>query len=128
MRTNSQIEEFKFADNVFGFMIHKQLCERVYDDLQERMLRAIKQSKRINIYLEDLSGKPPKFKVLNRDFKFKLSHQDSFDRVAIVTHNRSLINYAKLKDHFMAAEIKTFRSQQRVEALSWISEVPSHRH
>jgi hypothetical protein len=54
--------------------------------------------------------------------RFVRQHHRNIKRVALVTDSSLLTIMPRIASHFVSAQVRTFGSAQRGEALAWLSE------
>lgn len=116
------VSNFEFAENVVGIIIDTDIDEELIRKVQSRIDEKLKVHKKINLFFEIRRGNKMTFMAFINQMGFNVSHNRRFNKIAVVTDIGWLQNSFTIKDLLVAAEIKTFCSNHRMNALSWISQ------
>jgi hypothetical protein len=76
---------------------------------------------KLNLYIEDTVNADISLKAVVKSVPFKLKTGNRFEKVAVVTDRKWLQVVSNLEKLFFSAEIRIFSSEQRLEAIQWIS-------
>lgn len=115
------LSTFSLADNNIGFIVDGPFDERAVEKMQSEINQKLELFDRVNLYLEDTAKAEISFKAILKNLPFKLKTANRFDRVAVVTDRKWLQIISVLEKLFFNAEIRLFSTQQRLEAIQWIS-------
>jgi|SRR5690606_26107253 len=115
------LSTFSLSDNIMGFIL-----DGPYDDIESDKLRAginekLEDFEMIRFYVEDSGNSEISFKTVLKDVLFKLRTANKFEKVAIVTDRKWLHAIIMLEKLFINADIRFFPTQQRLQAIHWIS-------
>lgn len=115
------LSSFSLADNIIGFIIDGPYTEDSIDKVQNEILNKLEIFDRVSFYIEDTSNAEISVKAVVKSLPFKIKTGNRFDRVAVVTDRKWLQFVSTLEKLFFNAELRIFTTQQRLEAIQWIS-------
>tara|TARA_R100000935_G_scaffold42859_1_gene64874 strand:+ start:620 stop:982 length:363 start_codon:yes stop_codon:yes gene_type:complete len=116
------VSSFQLANHVVGVMIDQDITDEYLEEIHTILLDKIKEFGRINFYCEILNGHDIPFKLLMEELKFKYDNSDSIHRVAVVTDLTWLKSVMNITGFVLSSDIKTYDLNERLEAISWVSE------
>lgn len=116
------VSTFEFADNVVGVLIKEDLNAEVMEHVHQLILERIDDHKKINLFIEIEAGLDVSLPALLKDVTFKFKNSDKFKRIAVVTNLNWFQNIMEIKDLLIDAEVKSFKIENRLNAISWIAE------
>ncbi|WP_373055696.1 STAS/SEC14 domain-containing protein [Zunongwangia sp. H14] len=115
-------QTFSLADNVIGFIIDSNVDEEIAESLQQEVLQKMQKYGKVNLFLEIRKGKEISTKAFLKNVLFNIRHSGDFHKIAIVSDLKWLKGAMSFKDILVAAEIQNFPNNERLTALSWISQ------
>ncbi|WP_424493157.1 STAS/SEC14 domain-containing protein [Salinimicrobium sp. GXAS 041] len=115
------ISTFEFADNVIGVTVNTDVDDALMKKLISVVSVKMEAHGKVSLFFELKEGNKLSFRAFLRNLKFNLNHEGEFNKVAVVTDQSWVKNAFDFKDLITAAEIKVFDSENRLDALSWIS-------
>ena len=115
------ISNFEFAENVVGIIIDTDIGEELIREAQCKIDEKLKGHEKINLFFEIRRGNKMTLKAFINQMGFNVSHNNRFNKIAVVTDINWLQNSLTIKDLLVAAEIKTFCPGDRMNALGWIA-------
>ena len=113
-------------DNIFAFKVMGKLTDDDYKEFIPIITQLIKDYGSISLFLEleDFQGWEPK--ALWDDFEFGREYDEHFDRIAIVTEDRSQEWLSKIatvfSKPFFETQVKTFNRDDFQQAWDWLRE------
>jgi hypothetical protein len=116
------VSTFEFAENVLGIIIDSDLDEELIERVQAKILDKLQGQEEISFFFEIKRGSKFGFKAFLEQMTFNLNHTRSFRKIAVVSDLDWLRNSMFIKDLIMPTDIKSFRNEERLTALAWISE------
>jgi len=116
------VSTFKFADNVVGVLIKEDLNAEVIEHVHQLILERIDNHEKINLFIEIEDGLDVSLAALIKDVTFKFKNSDKFKRIAVVTNLIWFQNIMEIKDLLIDAEVKSFKIENRLNAITWIAE------
>ena len=123
-QTNQQLpmlSSFSLADNIIGFIIDGPYTEDSIDKVQNEILDRLEVFSSVSFYIEDTSNAEISLKAVLKSIPFKVKTGNRFDKVAVVTDRKWLQLFSSIERLFVNAEIRLYSTQQRLEAIQWIS-------
>ena len=115
------LSTFTLADNIIGFIIDGPYDEYAADKIQQEVNRKLEVYEKVNFYLEDNIKSDISLKAVMKTLAFKMKTTNKFQKVAVVTDRKWIQIIAYIEKVFLNAEIRIFPTQQRMEAIQWIS-------
>ncbi|NND88520.1 MAG: STAS/SEC14 domain-containing protein [Flavobacteriaceae bacterium] len=115
------LSNFSFSDSTVGFVIDKEYTKEVSKQLHKRILEKAEVYDKINLYIEDSSIEHFSIKIVAKEIIFKLENASLFNKVALVSDRKWIHRCASVENMFMEAEVKSFDSDDRLSAISWIA-------
>lgn len=114
--------DFSFSDDTVGFLIEGDFNTELSLELHARILQKLKEYDRINLYLEDSNIENFSLDAVFEDIRFKVRNAERFNKVALVSDRRWIKLCAALEGVFTGMNIKSFSTDDRLKAMSWIAE------
>ncbi|MDC7994322.1 STAS/SEC14 domain-containing protein [Altibacter sp. HG106] len=118
------ISSFSFSDNTVGFLIEGKFTSEQGDKLQRLIVNKLETFPKINLYLEDAYIDGFSLQAVFDNVLFKFNHAKSFHKIALVTNRNWIHLCGKIDDFIMEGEVRSFPTEQRLKAMSWIAEAP----
>ncbi|HAV54818.1 MAG TPA: hypothetical protein DCX41_07815 [Aequorivita sp.] len=115
------LSSFSLADNIIGFIIDGPYTEDSIDKVQNEILDRLEVFSSVSFYIEDTSNAEISLKAVLKSIPFKVKTGNWFDKVAVVTDRKWLQLFSSIERLFVNAEIRLYSTQQRLEAIQWIS-------
>ncbi|SRX75497.1 SpoIIAA family protein [Aequorivita antarctica] len=115
------LSSFTLADNIIGFIVDGPYDDVAVERIQTQVKEKLEVFDKLNLYIEDTVNADISLKTVVKSVPFKLKTGNRFDRVAVVTDRKWLQVASNIEKLFFSAEIRIFSSQQRLEAIQWIS-------
>ncbi|MFT5908475.1 MAG: hypothetical protein ACI825_001521 [Planctomycetota bacterium] len=113
---------FAFADHIVGFIISDDIDVKAIEKLHIVILDKMNEFIKVNLYLEDDNIEKFSFAAILKGIKFHTEHHGEFSKVVLVTDRKWLQMCSKLENIFLSTTIKSFKTEDRLEAMSWIAE------
>lgn len=114
-------DSFSFAKNTVGFIINDEFNEVVSTKLHEEIEDKLKAYTQIHLYLEDANIKSFTLSAVVDDILFKFKNSEHFAKVALVTDRKWIQACASIENFFFEGTVRTFSSEERMDAINWIS-------
>ncbi|HPE84030.1 MAG TPA: STAS/SEC14 domain-containing protein [Aequorivita sp.] len=116
------LSSFTLADNIIGFIVDGPYDDLAVERIQKQVKEKLETFDNLNLYIEDTVNADISLKAVVKSIPFKLKTGNRFEKVAVVTDRKWLQVVSNLERlFFSSAEIRIFSSQQRLEAIQWIS-------
>ncbi|MCB0464776.1 MAG: STAS/SEC14 domain-containing protein [Aequorivita sp.] len=115
------LSSFTLADNIIGFIVDGSYDDIAVEKIQAQVKEKLEIFDKLNLYIEDTVNADISLKAVMKSVPFKLKTGNRFERVAVVTDRKWLQVISNLEKLFFSAEIRIFSSQNRLEAIQWIS-------
>jgi len=116
------ISTFEFSDYVVGILVNSDINDKVMDEIHAEILSKLEENETINLFVEIEKGHHVSLKTMLKDLIFKLDHAKQFNKIAMVTDLNWLATVMSMKDLIMTAEVRSFETEERLEAMNWISQ------
>lgn len=113
---------FSFSKETVGFFIDGVVDEDRINQLHHQILAKIEKHKKVNLYLEDNGIERFTLPAIAEQIKFKLTNADKLNKVALVTNRKWIQACAAIENLFLPTTIKSFPTEDRLDAISWIAE------
>ncbi len=121
------VSSFQLANHVVGIMIDRDITDDYLQEIHEIVLARIDEFGKINFFCEVLKGNHIPFMSLMEELKFKYDNSQQIDKVAVVTDRSLLRSVMSVTDLFLHSEIKTYELSERLDAITWVSQInPDH--
>ena len=117
------LKKFEFAEQVLGFIISERINQENLQTIHDNINEALQKYDSISLYVEDTTTAGVDFKIISKDFTFRLQNNSQYSRIAIVSDKAVLAIYTRFKALFMKAEMMHFPLKNRMEALNWVSAI-----
>ena len=115
------ISSFTLADNIIGFIVDGPYDEGSVEKIQIEVNNKLEVYDKVSLYIEDTINADISLKAVIKSLQFKIKTGNRFDRVAVVTDRKWLQVVSTLEKLFFNAELRIFPTQQRLDAIQWIS-------
>ncbi|OAD91682.1 hypothetical protein A7A78_11665 [Aequorivita soesokkakensis] len=115
------LSTFSLADNIIGFIVDGPYDEHAVEKIQSEVNEKLEVYEKVSLYIEDTVNADISLKAILKSLPFKIKTGNRFERVAVVTDRKWLQVISNLEKLFFNAELRLFSSQQRLEAIQWIS-------
>lgn len=115
------LSSFSLADNIIGFIVDGPYDEIAVEKIQSEVKEKLEVYDKVSLYIEDTVNADISLKAVLKNLPFKIKTGNRFERVAVVTDRKWLQVVSNLEKLFFNAELRLFSSQQRLEAIQWIS-------
>lgn len=115
------ISSFTLADNIIGFIVDGPYNDSSVAKIQNEVNNKLALFDKVNLYVEDTSDADISLKAVLKNLPFKIRTGNRFERVAVVTDRKWLQVISMIEKFFFNAELRIFSTQQRLEAIQWIS-------
>ena len=112
---------FSFAKNTVGFIIDDKFNDETITKLHEEIQEKLKEYSQINLYLEDANIKTFTLSAIVDDILFKFKNSEHFEKVALVTDRKWIQACASIENFFFEGTVRTFASEERMDAINWIT-------
>lgn len=96
--------------------------QAVFKEMEELVIKKLKEYKKINLFIEIEKGRDISLKALMKHIGFQLENSNRFEKIAVVTDKPWFKNLLEVKDLVMKAEVEAFSHENRMEAIRWIAE------
>lgn len=114
--------EYNLADNTLAFAFEGPMDAKTINELRSQIEAKLEVHERINIYLEDRSVHYFTLYSVFMGVVYPLQNHNRFAKVAMVT-NRSWIHLLSgINNYLVSADIKNYKTEERIDAMSWIME------
>jgi hypothetical protein len=114
------ISEFRFSENIIGFIVEDTLDATVVSKMRHRLWQATHGNDHLNVFLEFRSihhfSSVSAIAAIGAFF----SNSEWFHRIAIVTDHTWL--RGGVQNVILPIAVEVFSSEQRVKALRWVME------
>ena len=115
------LSTFTLSDDIIGFIIDGPYDENAIEIIQAEINEKLEVYNKVSFYIEDTVNAEISSKAILKSLPFKIKTGNRFERVAVVTDRKWLKVVSNLEKLFFNAEIRVFSTQQRLEAIQWIS-------
>lgn len=116
------LSSFSFSDKTVGFLLEGDYTTELADELHEQILKKSSKYEKINLYLEDSGVESFSLNTIATEISFKLKNQSIFNKVALVSNRKWIHLCGAIENVFLDVEIKSFSTEDRLKAISWIAE------
>ncbi len=116
------VSSFEFASHVVGIMITSEVDQKLLKKIHEVIKEKFIDHQRINLFVEISPGTEIPLKIVFKDLIFKLGNASRFNKIAVVSDPGFFQKAMKLEDLLMHAEVETYCHQDRIKAITWITE------
>ena len=117
-----KLRYFELGNHVLGFVATSKIDKELVDDFHAEIKERLEKYDKIRIFCENASGKSVSVKATFKHFLFKLKHRDRFEKIAIVSNTFEDKLKSQIECSFLKAECHFYKSDERTEALQWISD------
>jgi len=115
------ILDYTLADNTIACIFNGPMDTEAINTLRDQILKKLEIHEKINIYLEDQGIQYFTLYSVLQGIIFPLQHHKRFDKVAMVTDRGWIHLLSAINSSFIDASIKNFTSEERLEAMAWIT-------
>ena len=116
------LSSFSFSEDTVGFLLEGTFGEETVQQLHARILEKFEDFETINLYLEDSGIETFSLTAVIENLFFKLEHNGKFNKVALVSDRKWIHLCGKLEKMLGDIDIRSFVSEDRMEAITWIAE------
>ncbi|QIE59351.1 STAS/SEC14 domain-containing protein [Rasiella rasia] len=113
---------FSFSEDTVGFFIVGVVDEEHIAALNDEILEKMQRFGKINLYLEDNGIERFTIPAIVNEILFKIEHADKLNKVVLVTNIKWIKACVAIENLFLPTQIKSFDTDNRIEAMSWIAE------
>lgn len=114
------ISSFSFSDNTVGYIFSGDVNQNTIDKMIDQIKEKWKRYDQINLYLEDDNVDQFTLGAIVKEFQFKLSNAEKFNKIALVTNRKWIKASTALKNMLVSTEMRSFDTENRLEALAWV--------
>lgn len=115
------LSSFTLSDDIIGFIVDGPYDEEAAQIIQTEINEKLEIYDKVSFYIEDTVNAEISSKAILKSLPFKIKTGNRFEKVAVVTDRKWLKVVSNLEKLFFNAEIRVFSTQQRLEAIQWIS-------
>lgn len=115
------LSSFSFADNIIGFIIDGPYDEAMIERVQDEIKRKLEVYEKVSFYIEDTANAEISLIKIIKNLPFKTKLANRFEKIAVVTDRKWLRIVRILENYLLNADLRVFTSEQRLEAIQWIS-------
>ncbi|WP_203296147.1 SpoIIAA family protein [Luteirhabdus pelagi] len=115
------LSTFSFSDDTVGFLFEGDFNKKTVGKLISQIESKFDFYDKINLYLEDVNIDSFNLAAVWEEITFKLKHEERFNKIALVTNRKWIKACSMLCQTISSANMKTFSSEERLDALTWIS-------
>jgi hypothetical protein len=115
------LSSFTLSDDIIGFIVDGPYDENAVEIIQSEINEKLEIYDKVSFYIEDTVNAEISSKAIMKNLPFKIKTGNRFEKVAVVTDRKWLKVMSNLEKLFFNAEIKVFSTQERLEAIQWIS-------
>ncbi|MDT0645776.1 STAS/SEC14 domain-containing protein [Zunongwangia sp. F260] len=116
------VSTFEFAENVIGVTINSDIDDELMKNLVSMVSERMEEHDKVSLFCELKAGNELSFTAFLRNLGFNVSHRGEFYKIAVVTDESWIKNAFEFKDLIAAADITIYDNENRLEALSWITQ------
>ena len=117
------LSSFSFSEKTIGFLIEGKFDEKILDKIHLEIIEKLHIFDKINLYLEDSSIDSFSLSTVVEEITFKIKHANRFHKIALVTDRKWIHLCASFDNLFMDANVKSFSTEDRLDAIAWIASV-----
>mgnify|MGYP003108929414 CR=1 FL=1 len=114
-------DSFSLAENSVGFILDGSFNEETMNRLHQAIENKLKKFEKIKLYIEDDDIETFSVEAIAKNILFKFKNSDRFSKVAFVTNRKWIKACATIENLFLTGEVKVFTSDDRLEAINWIT-------
>ena len=118
--------DYDLADNTIAYVFDGPMDAQTIEALRDQIEQKLKIHDRINIYLEDRGVEYFTLYSVIVGIIFPLQHHKRFDKVAMVTDRSWIHLLSAINNQFISGDIRNYTSEERVDAMQWVSGVNSN--
>jgi hypothetical protein len=109
------LSSFSFSEDTVGFLIEGNFDENLVDNLHQKILEKLNTYNTINLYLEDSNIESFSINAVMTEYNSKIN------KIALVSNRKWIHLCAKIENTFLQTNIKSFSSEDRINAITWIA-------
>lgn len=110
------------AERVVGFRVDGQIQAADFDRIADMVEEKLKSHRKLRMYAEIKSLKGMTLEAFLKDLKFKIKHQDRFEKAAIVSDKEWLREIVAVEGKVLnGIEVKSFTLSEEQDAMAWIT-------
>ncbi len=117
------LSTFSFSQKTIGFLIDGDFNTKAVDELEEVILDKINQHGAVNLFLEDDGIENFTLSAVIQQIYFKHKHALQINKIAVVSDMKWAMACVAFEKLFLSSTIKHFAIEDRLDALSWISDM-----
>lgn len=115
------LSSFSLADTIIGFIVEGPYDEALIEEIQATINEKLEIFDKLNFYIEVTTTAEISVKSVIKNIFYKIKMGNRFEKVAVVTDRKLLKIITKVESLFLNAEVRIYPSNQRLEAIQWIS-------
>jgi len=115
------ISKFSFSENTVGFILSGRVDDTIIEKFQSEILDKLESFDKINLYLEDNGIDSFSLSAIFNEIQFKMSHANRFSKIVLVTDRTWIKFCGDIEGLFMGAEVTSFTTEKRLDAMNWIA-------
>jgi hypothetical protein len=115
------LSSFSFSEDTVGFLIEGNFDENLVDNLHQKILEKLNTYNTINLYLEDSNIESFSINAVMNNIMFKTEYNSKINKIALVSNRKWIHLCAKIENTFLQTNIKSFSSEDRINAITWIA-------
>lgn len=112
---------FELSDKVVGVIYKSQIKENEVERLQNLLNEKINKYGEVRVFIEDQFGDAISLKALVKDLVFEFTNNTEIKKIGLVTDAKWFRKTAEVKSFFTGTNVETFRLENRLDAIQWIS-------
>jgi hypothetical protein len=116
------LSDFSFADDTIGFIIEGNVDSEVMQNLGRGIQVSLVENKKVNLYLEDSNIKSFSVSSILKGTFFPFKNGSKFNKMALISDRKWIHAIGTFHNLLFSFEVKSFSTQDRVVAMSWIME------
>ena len=114
------LSDFSFAQDTLGFIIEGDVDTEALQILGKRIHETLIENKKMSLYLEDLNIQSFSSSSILTGFLFPFRYGNRFYKMALITDRWWIHTIGFIQNIFFSVKIRTFTTENRVDAMSWI--------
>lgn len=116
------LSSFSLSDNIIGFIIDGPYDKAMIENVQTEIKKKLEVYEKLNFYIEDTANAEISLVKMIINLPFKIRIGNRFDKIAIVTDRNWMRVIRNFENLFLNADLRVYSSDQRMEAIQWISQ------
>ena len=113
---------FSFANDAIGYIIEGPMDAKAINTLKAEILKKFEDHQQISLYLEDAGINGFSFDSVIIATLFPHEHKDRFRKVAMVTDRKWIHMLSSVNSFLLGGNFRNFTTENRLNAIAWISE------